>query len=1046
MRSWPPPRRKRPATASSVRPVPISIVVPARDAATTIEATLLSVLAQEASAWEVVVVDDGSVDDTASVVRAVTGGDHRARMLRQAAAGVSKARNLGLAVTRHDWVLFLDADDWIAPAMLSKLGAVAAVNPHLDVVRCGWAYETADGRTEIGTAADLDGGRLDLFAASAGGSPTCMHSAIVRKRALLHVGGFDPTLRVAEDWDLWQRLGRRGAAHALVPDVLAHYRLRPDSATSRDFARIAMDCVEVVKRGQTADPRVPDPLPQYVDGVCDAHAGTHVDGAVVWAAALAIGAQADPTAALDAVPAHTRGDVEQIEETIFLTAPFAAGSLVADWPALWPSLEDGITAGVGAIGRWCGNPAESQSVLRALERRIVLTTDVPPRRLIGATCVADWDAFTPVRDLCVPIEAQQLIVRVRNRGAVVGYTTVPVFDGRVDAHDLAGALVDDLGVAMARRAIRSPRLAWDVRPRLTALWPLWGATVRFAIDLPIGDPGRWRAAAREFARYALRRVVTETGLVRVHDSSGRVRPPSGLHGFPPANAAGRSPDRASHVWPDEAWDEIFTVEDPWGYTSPYEHRKYEHTLELLGDRRPACALELACAEGHLTVQLAPRVGDLLATDISTTALQRARRQCVNVDNVEFRQLDLRTDALPHGLDLVMCSEVLYYLDNESELAAAAERIADCLVVGGQLVMAHARVVVDEPDRTGFDWWVPFGATRIGEVFGESCRLELRAEIVTDLYRVQSFERVTEEHSANQSATSSYRSLPNELAPSVHRGALWGGFVRSRYDADREEVTIRPSILMYHRIAADGPDALAPYRVHPDEFERQIGFLRAHGYYGITVGEWAEAIRHRRALPGRPVVVTFDDGYRDFHEFACPVLVDMGFAATIFVVADFVGRTSSWDERYGQPADLMSWDQLRGAQRAGMEIGSHTATHQPLTSLPPVVALGLERSARGTFERELGRPVTSLAYPYGMYDTVTKRTMARAGYVCAVTTDEGSASLWGDPMTIPRREVCGDTDIDSFASMVDSAGRRNHARRAASRVRQLGTRRPVVRER
>src|SRR5438477_279294 len=84
-----------------------------------------------------------------------------------------------------------------------------------------------------------------------------------------------------------------------------------------------------------------------------------------------------------------------------------------------------------------------------------------------------------------------------------------------------------------------------------------------------------------------------------------------------------------------------------------------------------------------------------------------------------------------------------------------------------------------------------------------------------------------------------------------------------------------------------------------------------------------------ALPGRAVLITFDDGYQDFADEAFPLLERHGFPATVFVVTDAAERTSRWDAAYGQAAPLMGWDEIRELSRRGVEFGSHTQTHPAL---------------------------------------------------------------------------------------------------------------------
>src|SRR5215469_598343 len=101
----------------------VSIITAARDAAGTIRETMDSVRSQNCEEWELIVVDDGSTDRTAGIVLEAAAREQRIRLLRAAAGGVSRARNLGVADSRYDLILFLDADDLLAPGHLERLTA-----------------------------------------------------------------------------------------------------------------------------------------------------------------------------------------------------------------------------------------------------------------------------------------------------------------------------------------------------------------------------------------------------------------------------------------------------------------------------------------------------------------------------------------------------------------------------------------------------------------------------------------------------------------------------------------------------------------------------------------------------------------------------------------------------------------------------------------------------------------------------------------------------------------------------------------------------------
>ncbi len=184
--------------------------------------------------------------------------------------------------------------------------------------------------------------------------------------------------------------------------------------------------------------------------------------------------------------------------------------------------------------------------------------------------------------------------------------------------------------------------------------------------------------------------------------------------------------------------------DPWQHTSPYQQTKYEHTLKLLPSTPITQALELGCAEGYLTVPLAARVDRLIAADISQIALTRTAKCCAvhRLENVSCVRLDLTLDPLPGGNDLIVCGEVLYYVRGRTGLQAVARKLVDALNPGGYLLTMHSLYVDEEPERTKFDWLLPFGALLIGETLATTYPLRLVKEIRAPRYRIQLFQSDT----------------------------------------------------------------------------------------------------------------------------------------------------------------------------------------------------------------------------------------------------------------------------------------------------------------
>jgi peptidoglycan/xylan/chitin deacetylase (PgdA/CDA1 family) len=196
----------------------------------------------------------------------------------------------------------------------------------------------------------------------------------------------------------------------------------------------------------------------------------------------------------------------------------------------------------------------------------------------------------------------------------------------------------------------------------------------------------------------------------------------------------------------------------------------------------------------------------------------------------------------------------------------------------------------------------------------------------------------------------------------------------------------PLVLCYHAVSADWPASLS---VTPEGFERQVQLLVQRGYRGARFEQVASG-----SADGRAVAVTFDDAYLSVLERAKPILDAAGFPGTVFVPTDYPERPErpmAWDgidQWLGGPheADLrpMAWDQIGQLADAGWEIGSHTCSHPRLTALPDDALACELRESRARLEERLGRPCTTLAYPYGDHDARVVAAAGAAGYAAAGT--------------------------------------------------------------
>ena len=201
------------------------------------------------------------------------------------------------------------------------------------------------------------------------------------------------------------------------------------------------------------------------------------------------------------------------------------------------------------------------------------------------------------------------------------------------------------------------------------------------------------------------------------------------------------------------------------------------------------------------------------------------------------------------------------------------------------------------------------------------------------------------------------------------------------------------ILMYHVI--DEPPRSAPYPdlyVSRKEFEAQVRFLDREGYEAVTLGRVFDAWNGRATLPRRPVVLSFDDGYRSHMRAALPVLTRRGWPGVLNL--DLSNLAPSW----GIPP--------RGVRRliaAGWEIDAHSLTHADVSALG---GAALEREVSGSrkaIERLFGVVPRFFCYPAGRYDAEAVAAVREAGFEGATTTEHGLADLT-QPFTLARVRV------------------------------------------
>jgi len=991
----------------------LSVVIPACNAGETLPRTIDSLVAQTRRDWQAIIVDDGSNDGTRRIAGTYVSRDPRFTLLVHDGppTGAAAARNRGIAAATRRWLLFLDSDDTIEPAFLAKMLVKLEAAPGAKVAFSSSRIVSTTGRLgAVRFAAEVARAPFDTFARY---TPLVIHGAVFDRSLVVEQGGFDTSLRTFEDLDLQQRIARTGVPFLPVPEAIAFYHLRKGSLSARTTA-LRTDGAVVIERGFARDPRVVRPAERHIAGSDPDNREMALGLNALWCATHLVGQggnAADPLLPLRDLRPDPTGTCR-----IVILEGLAAGArrLADELPHDDPDFVARVDALLTEVERAADQPGLARLLRFALEPEVFSPHKLTDRLIVDRTLLVRQDIAWLV-PLAIEGDIDRVHIEFRNGPRLAGRITAPALGG-MSQRDIAQLALDAAGLG---RLVRSSGVM--LRPTF------WLRAVAQAVHLGVAvTVAKLQGRAvpvrslRALARIALGEAALDSAgsagagvhrlaaLIVEARAMAERSTPAALPVLPASEPAGR--DRHSR------WEQFYEDEDPWCYGSAYEQLKYHRTLSLLPRGAIGRAMELACSEGRFTEMLAPQVGHLIASDISGTALTRARERCRAAGNIDYRRLDLFDDPLPQGLDLIVCSEVLYDLADRAELARVAARLADALVPGGHLLSAHAHVLKDDPRRIGYDWDCAFGAKLIAETFAGMPALALQRSLQAGLYRIDLYRRLQPGEVAAEPCIEAVELGPPP-EPDFARRIVWDGTMASRAEVQAAERTERLPVLLYHGVGGERPDVLARYRQTAAAFTEQMRWLRRHGYHAVTSDDVLRHFTSGRPFEGRPVMITFDDGYRDFHNVAWPILRAHDFTAEVFIVTDLVGGCADWDAEFGPPAPLMDWRQLQELAAAGVRFGSHMASHAHIADLSSrEIVLEAARS-RAALERALGVPCRSIAEPFGERDERFLRIVRQCGYRTSFSTDPGHAVLGMDPLRLPRVEVIGGCSLDTFVDAV-----------------------------
>jgi peptidoglycan/xylan/chitin deacetylase (PgdA/CDA1 family) len=241
---------------------------------------------------------------------------------------------------------------------------------------------------------------------------------------------------------------------------------------------------------------------------------------------------------------------------------------------------------------------------------------------------------------------------------------------------------------------------------------------------------------------------------------------------------------------------------------------------------------------------------------------------------------------------------------------------------------------------------------------------------------------------------------------------------------------RIPILMYHSISKDDDKKEHPYYktgTSPSVFNDHMKYLSDSGYSSIDIDEALKLLSLSRQSEkgsnssGKYVVITFDDGFRDFYTAAFPILKKYNFGATVYLITDYISKKKKFKDK-----ECLTWDEVRELDRHGIVFGSHTATHPVLVNLPNSEIESELKRSKEEIESKIGKAIASFAYPYAfpqqdkVFTTCLRTSLSVNGYLSGVNTSIGTARIGQDQYFLSRIPVNSYDDIHFFKAKLSGA--------------------------
>lgn len=225
---------------------------------------------------------------------------------------------------------------------------------------------------------------------------------------------------------------------------------------------------------------------------------------------------------------------------------------------------------------------------------------------------------------------------------------------------------------------------------------------------------------------------------------------------------------------------------------------------------------------------------------------------------------------------------------------------------------------------------------------------------------------------------------------------------------KDEQSSAVPVLMYHSVSSSSSAAFRPYTVSARLFALQMNQLAQTGYTTMTMSELSDRRARGETVPARTVVITIDDAFGDFMDNVVPVLLEVGFTATLYVPTGYVGGTSRWLIAEGeQRRALLGWRELAQIADLGIECGGHSHSHPQMDLIARRSAIREVALSKALLEDHIQQEIRSFAYPFGYSSPAVRGIVEDLGFSNACVVRDLTSDATDDKFAVPRLTVTPD---------------------------------------